>query len=188
VILFIGGPVGAGKTTLAKGLARTLSIRHYEIDPIKDEIYPSDPDYSYNLEHKIPFSNETRRRVFERAVADFAILSRDHTHMVVDEVLHKRDLRQILFDGADIHFGGHMIIWVQADEDIVRQRLAKPREGHMLDDPFEWHLVYKKQYEDFEKPDIIYHNNKPIQEAIRDLSILVQTKAAERGVHLFFSS
>ncbi len=177
MVIFIGGLVGSGKTTLARALGKRLNVYYYDVDRVKEDIYPNDPDYRYNLDNKIPFSDKTRRKVFVRVVKDFEPLAQQHKNIIVDEILHKKVLRQVLFDGAKKYFGGYIIVWIKTDEAIVKSRLAtSEREGHMLSGPFEWYLVYKKQFDDFENPDIIFYNNLPIDQAVSQLAGLVQGK------------
>jgi len=120
MIIFVGGFVGAGKSSIARCLAEQYSFHYYEIDKVKNVIYPQDPDFQHNLTHGLPFKDETRLKVYEKVVTDFADLAQRYTHLVVDETLHKQKLRQVLFDGAKKYFGGYIIIWVQTDETISK--------------------------------------------------------------------
>ena len=97
MIIFVGGVVGAGKSSVAQGLARHLSLHYYDVDEHKRAIYMQDPDFQYNMEQGIPFSEETRLQVFDRVIRDFSELSTVHQHLVVDETLHKKQLREHLF-------------------------------------------------------------------------------------------
>ncbi len=177
MVIFVGGLIGTGKTSLAKALSEKLGIYYYDVDLVKKMVYPTDPNYEYNLTNNIPFSDETRRKTFNQVVSDFARLSKEHNNIIVDETLHKKTLRQILFDGAEKYFGKYIIVLVKADESIVKDRLTKDqREGHLLKDSFGMYLSLKKQFEDFENVDIVFENNTSVTESIEKLAKLVQEK------------
>lgn len=171
-VIFVGGLIGTGKTSLAKGLAKKLSLPYVDVDEIKKEVYPTDPAYEYNLKHNIPFSDETRKKVFKRVVDVMAGLAQEHDLIIIDETLHKKAMRQILFDGALKYFENYLIVWVKADEDIIRQRLeTKARDGHILKNAFGMYLSLKKEFEEFEEPDLVFENNHEL-----DVSIIEFTK------------
>lgn len=176
-VIFVGGLIGTGKTSLAKALADKLAIPYCDVDKVKKEVYPTDPNFEYNLKNNIPFSDETRARTFNRVVEEFAKLSKDNQYIVVDETLHKKALRQILFDGAKEYFGDYIIIWVRADEEVIKKRLeSKPREGHILKDAFGMYLSLKKEFEEFENPDIVFENNESIEDSVNHLTEKVELK------------
>jgi gluconate kinase len=177
MVIFVGGLIGTGKTSLAKALAEKLDIYYYDVDLIKKEVYPTDPQYEYNLKNNIPFSDETRIKTFNRVVQDFAELSKTHQHIIVDETLHKKVLRQILFDGAKKYFVKYIIVWIKADEEKIKQRLTSTqREGHILKDAFGMYLSLKKQFEDFDNVDIVFENNAPLAQSVDALASLVKEK------------
>lgn len=177
MVIFIGGLIGTGKSSLAKGLATKLGIYYYDVDRIKKEIYPTDPQYDHNLKNNIPFSDETRTKTFNRVVQDFAELSKTHQHIIVDETLHKKQLRDILLKGAQQYFGAYLIVWVKADEKKIKERLTSaPREGHLLKDAFGMYLSLKKQFEEFNNIDIVFENNTPLAQSVDSLAMLVQEK------------
>ena len=114
MIVFVGGLPGAGKSSVARGLAQHLGILYYAVDEHKGPIDREDPDYERNMREGIPFCEATRMRLFEKVAGDFAGLAGDHDHLVVDETLHKQHLRNYLFRAAEQHFGGYVVIWVKA--------------------------------------------------------------------------
>ncbi len=182
MVIFIGGLIGTGKTSLAKGVANKLGYFYYDVDAVKKEIYPTDPNYEYNLKNNIPFSDETRIRTFEKVVKDFSDLSKKHKDIIVDETLHKKALRQILFDGAKKYFGKYIIVWVKVDEEIIKKRLTtNERKGHILKDPFGMYLSFKKQFEDFDNVDIVFENNSSIEKSVESLSKMIKNKKAIEG-------
>lgn len=171
MIIFVSGYVGAGKSSIARRIAAHYSIHYYDIDEVKKVIYPEDPDSHYNLTHGIPIKDETRLKVYERVVSDFADLAQQYTHLVVEEVLHKKKLRQVLFDGAKKYFGNYLIVWIQTDETIIEERLTnKERRGHVLQkDPLKMYRSFAKEFEDFDKSYIVCHNNGSLDQATASL-------------------
>jgi shikimate kinase len=89
MVIFFAGLIGTGKTSLAKALAKRFGFYYYDVDGVKKEIYKTDPDYEYNLKNNIPFSDETRIKVFNKVVEDFSHLSKSHKNIIVDETYIK---------------------------------------------------------------------------------------------------
>jgi len=173
MIIFVGGVIGVGKSSVAKGLAEHLDVAYYDVDEHKRVIYRQDDDYDYNMQHGIPFSEETRLKVFEKVVEDFAELSQQHAHLVVDETLHKKSLREHLFAGAQEHFGGYIVVWVKASEDVILRRLTDhAREGHLLKDPVSMHRAFLKEFEPFDESIVVCHNNDKLEETIATINKL----------------
>jgi gluconate kinase len=173
MIIFVGGNIGAGKSSVAKGLAEHLSLHYYDVDELKRGIYQTDPDYQKNMEQGIPFCEETRMKVYEKAVGEFAELAQVHQHMVVDETLHRKKLRDYLFEGARQHFGGYVIIWVKASEEVILRRLtSQVRDGHLLRDPVNMHLAFHKEFEPFEESIVICRNESTLESTIEEISQL----------------
>ena len=96
---------------------------------------------------------------------------------MVDEVLHKRELRHRLYEAAEEIFDDFIVIWVRADEDIVLERLAgQKREGHILNDPIPMHEAFRRDFENFNRSVIVCSNNGAAQESIDLLkSLIVRT-------------
>ena len=91
VIIFVGGLIGAGKSTIAKGLAEQLALPYCDVDEIKKRIYRKDPDFDKNVREGIPFSDEIRFEVFDEVCNVLESLIEEQPHVVVDETLHKRE-------------------------------------------------------------------------------------------------
>jgi gluconate kinase len=181
MVIFIAGLIGTGKTSLAKALAKRLGFYYYDVDAIKKEVYKTDPDYEYNLNNNIPFSDETRTKTFNKVVEDFALLSKERKDIVVDETLHKKALRQILFDGAKKYFGQYIVIWVKVNEDVIKKRLGQDkREGHILKNSFGMYLSLKKQFDDLEDADIIFENDGEFNDSVDKLEILIKEATEQK--------
>ena len=179
MIIFVGGIIGAGKSTIAKGLASHFAFPYYDVDEIKKEVFSKDPDYERNIAQGIPFNDELRRQVFERVFEDLEELVAEHPHIVVDETLHKREIRHHLYDEAERIAGGFLVIWVQAQEETILERLgAGKRSGHFLSDPLPLHNAFKREFEEYDRCIIDCHNNGTAEETVADLVHLFENIAA----------
>jgi len=179
MVIFVAGLVGVGKSSIARLLADRLSIHYFAIDEVKKVIYPQDPDFEQNIRNGIPFKEETRLKVFRQVAADLSHLSENHKHLVVDETLHLRRPRQVLFEAAKAYFGGYVIVWVRADEAMIQERLkTKDREDHILKDPLKMYRSFAKEFENFDESHIICENNGSIEEATESLLSLIWNLAS----------
>jgi gluconate kinase len=179
MVIFVAGLVGAGKSSVAKFLTDRFSFYYYDVDEVKRIIYPEDPDFDYNMRHGIPFREETRLSVYRKVVTDFQHLAENHIHLVVDECLHLKKPRQVLFDAAKVYFGGYMIVWVRADETVIRNRLReKARKGHILTDPFKMYRSFAKEFEGLDESHIVCDNTGSIEETNESLLSLIRNLAA----------
>ena len=179
MIVFVGGLIGAGKSTIARMLADAFGCHYYDVDEVKKSVFRNDPDYERNLRDGIPFSDETRSRMFEQVIHDLESLRESHEHIVVDEVLHRRELRHKLFDAAESIFGEFIVVWVQADEPVILERLrASKRKNHFLDDPIPMHEAFRREFENFNRSVIICNNNGTPEDAFARLMQLMSNTAA----------
>jgi gluconate kinase len=175
VVIFVAGLVGVGKSSVAKFLADRFSFYYYDVDEVKKMIYPQDPDFDYNMRHGVPFRKETRLKVYQKVVKDFQHLAENQRHLVVDECLHLKKLRQVLFDGAKVYFGGYVIVWVRADAAVIQKRLKKQtRKDHILADPFKMYRSFAEEFEDFDESHVVCNNTGSMEEATEGLLSLIQ--------------
>ena len=178
MIIFVGGLIGAGKSTIARQIAAEFECHYYDADETKRRFFRDDPDFERNLAQGIPFSDETRIKVFEQVIRDLETLRESHTHVVVDETLHRRDLRQRLYDAAERLFGSFLIVWVRADDEVILERLSSTvREGHVLDDPVAMYQGFRKTFQEFNRPVIVVNNNGEVDEEIGQLRVLLESVA-----------
>jgi gluconate kinase len=179
MVIFVAGLVGVGKSSIAKLLADKLRIPYYSVDDVKKIIYPQDPEFEQNIREGIPFKEETRLKVFQKVVADFSQLAEKHRHLVVDETLHLRRPRQVLFDAARTYFGGYVIVWVRADEAAIQKRLvSKNRKDHILKNPLKMYRSFVKEFENFDETHIICENNGSLEETTESLLSLIRNLAS----------
>ncbi|PIE28298.1 hypothetical protein CSA57_14585 [candidate division KSB3 bacterium] len=170
MIIFVGGLVGAGKSTVARLLAEHFNLYYYDVDEVKKVVYKQDPDFDHNMKHGIPFKDSTRIKVYDRVVDDLKQLSQTHECIVVDETLHKRSLRHRLFKAAEDYFDGYFVIWVKADEAVIKTRLAgRQRQGHILKDAMAMYNTMMAEFEKFEQNVLVIRNNHNIDATMAEL-------------------
>jgi len=182
MIIFVGGTIGAGKSTIARGLAKHFTFPYYDVDEVKKVVFRRDPDFERNISEGIPFGDDIRRELFQQVFVDLEELIGKHPHIVVDETLHKREIRHILYDQARKVAGGFIVIWVQAREEVIIKRLGKKKRiGHLLDDPLPLHNAFTKEFEDYNRCVIDCPNNGTVAEAVADLVHLIESIGALAG-------
>jgi len=99
--------------------------------------------------------------------------------LVVDETLHLRKLRQVLFDAAKACFGAYVVIWIKADEPVIEERLkTQARKGHILRDPLKMYGSFAKEFERFDESHIVCENNGSVEEAAENLVSLIRNLAS----------
>ncbi len=176
MIVFFGGMIGAGKSTIAKKFASAIGCLYYDVDEIKKSIYSQNPEYQRNLRDGIPFSDATRIKLFNLVIDDLKRLRADHDLVVVDETLHKREPRHNLYRAAEEIYGDFIVIWVRADERVIVDRLAATkREGHILDNPHTMRESFQRQFEDFNRSVVVCNNNGEPEEAVAHLQSLLKS-------------
>ncbi|MCP5086669.1 MAG: AAA family ATPase [Rhodobacteraceae bacterium] len=179
MIIFFGGLIGAGKSTIARKFAAEIGCLYYDVDEIKKSVAAEEPDYQRNVREGIPFSDETRLKVFDRVIEDLRALRGEHEYIVVDETLHRRGLRRKLYAAAEEMFGDFVVIWVRADEKVITDRLrSTKREGHLLDDPQPMRESFQRQFEEFDRSVIVCNNNGEPEEALAYLKNLIESTSA----------
>ena len=170
MIIFVGGLIGAGKSTIARKLSEQLGCLYYDADETKREIFSRDPDYEHNMSEGIPFSDETRTKVFDQVIKDLKKLRPGNDHIGLDETLHNRVLRQRLYKAAEEIYGDFLVIWVRADEEVIIRRLTtQKREGHILNDPLAMFLSFRRRFQEFNRSVIVCNNNSDPDDAVRGL-------------------
>jgi len=177
MVIFFGGYIGSGKTTLAKAIAEKIGIIDYEVDTVKKAVVAEDSQLQYYTRNNIPFPDEARIKMFLRVVDDFERLCKTNKCIIVDETLHKKSLRGILYDGARRYFGEYIVVWIQASEATIKERLmSSHRVDHVLGDPYGMHLSLKKVFDDLDEADIVFENNGSISDAAEILGSMIEAK------------
>ena len=82
-------------------------------------------------------------------------------------------MREHLFEGARKYFGGYLIIWVKASEEVMLDRLtSQVRDGHLLKDPVAMHKAFLREFEPFDESIIICRNEGALEDTIEEINQL----------------
>jgi dephospho-CoA kinase len=180
MVIFFGGYIGSGKTIIAKAIAEKIGILYYEVDAVKKEVVAEDSRLQHYIRTNIPFPDEARIKMFLRVVDDFGRLCKTHKCIIVDETLHKKSLRGILYEGARRYFGGYIVVWIQASEATIKERLMNSqRVDHVLGDAYGMYLSMKKSFDDLDEADIVFENNGSVDDAAEILGRMIEAKITD---------
>ncbi len=69
MLVAIAGTIGAGKSTVARAVSARLAIPYHSIDNDKRDIGETHPDFATWVAQSIPFPDDFRTTVFNRALA-----------------------------------------------------------------------------------------------------------------------
>jgi gluconokinase len=136
---------GSGKSFLAKKLAEKLGYQILRSDVIRKKLaglnplQPARSDYGRGL-----YSPEMTKRVYQTLVDEAKRLINGGERVILDATFLKRWQRELVLR----HFPTALFVWVYADDDTVRERLAQRKNDPSDAD----YSVYLKQKEGFEPP------------------------------------
>lgn len=117
-LILLSGLPGAGKTTFAKALAERLAFVHIESDAIRRGM-AAEPTYS----------PQESGAVFARVEALARAALTHGEHALIDATnLTNRDRKRFLRVSKELD-AGLVAVRLTAPEEVLRARLAKPREG-----------------------------------------------------------
>jgi hypothetical protein len=126
MILFLGGLPGSGRKALANKLSAQYNVYHYELERFMPGTYVLNPHQELITKTRYPTSDVLMLRVYEKAAAEFPMLSKLHEHVVIDGTFHREKIRQYIFREAQKYFGSIAIIWIDRNSTPLSQkRLGK---------------------------------------------------------------
>lgn len=116
MILVVFGLPGSGKTYFAQHLAKELDAAYLSSDRIRREIL-----------EKRSYSETEKHRVYKEMFARIPFALEHSTYLILDASFSQKSSRMLLEDLAEQL--GHKVhyIEIQADEDVIRERVAKKR-------------------------------------------------------------
>lgn len=167
MIIFVGGLIGAGKSSVARCVAERLDYLYFDLDEIKKDVYGRDPENARKLAEGIPPDLDTRAELYREAIARLGPLLTTHPNVVFDDTLHFRRFRHYLYEEMARIGQDFIMVWVRADEDVILARLAATRrENHILSDPIPLHEQMVRDFEEFQVPVLMCPNNGTLDDTV----------------------
>lgn len=155
MIIIVFGLPGSGKSYFASRLAKMIQAKYVNSDRLRKELFTV-RDYS----------EREKSIVYKKMLDEMRNALAQNNHLVLDATFHKRDTRKLFMD--EMHGKGAIVfIEVQADEDIIRERVSKKREHSEAD--FEVYKLIREQYEAHTEPHLILQStNENIDEMMEE--------------------
>lgn len=157
MIIIVFGLPGSGKSFFAQRLADRLDAGYVNSDRLRKELFAE----------RI-YTDHEKAAVYEKMLDEMKHHARHNLNLVLDGTFHKKKVRKMFTDELP-EKEKIIFIEIQADEDVIRERVRKPRPYSEAD--FEVYNLIKDQYEPLEEPHLILKStNQNIDEMLSKAS------------------
>jgi predicted kinase len=138
ILILIGGLPGSGKTYFAEQLAAKTGFVYLGSDKVRKSVGASG---KYTVHDKLSVYLEMKK------------MAGDHLshqkNVIIDATFSRQEMRDIFIGLAKRKAASLLLIWVHAQESVIRDRLMKPRKDSEAD-----FAIYQKIKEEFEPVDM----------------------------------
>lgn len=163
MIVIVFGLPGSGKSYFASRFAKIIQADYVNSDKVRKEIF-----------EKRIYSAQEKKAVYDEMLEQMKETARQKKDLVLDGTFHKKEIREMFVEAMkgkeEISF-----IEVQADENIIRERLKKPRLYSEAD--FEIYKLISRQNESLnERHLILKSTDDNIDEMLQKASEFLKMK------------
>jgi len=138
MLIVLGGLLGSGRQLLAREIAQAHSVKLYEIKQHLHHRGYRTPEGQYSQYAVRPQNDDQRMRVYEKALKDFPMLSKQYENVIIERAFN-RALREYFLAQARQFFDPVVFVWVESDDEhaerlmrrMVRRRLLRSVAGGM---------------------------------------------------------
>ena len=126
---------------------------HYEYELLAEHL-----EYQAYVDRSETYPDGVRRQFFDRALKGLAEVAKQHSHVIIEETLHRRAIREPFLAAASELLGGMVLTHVVVDDALVEARLAKRErdEQHLVG--YGMYVAFKARFEPFDHVDYLFHN------------------------------
>jgi predicted kinase len=154
MIIIVFGLPGSGKSFFASRLAANLHAVYVNTDEVRLNMFPDKREYT----------DAEKTAVYDALLSkmDHAIMQ-DQT-IILDGTFYKKSLRQPFEEAVAAH--NHQIIYIEvtAPEDVIKERVSRPRE--FSEATYEVYLKLRQEAEPLEADHLILDSTRPVEEMI----------------------
>lgn len=170
MLIAIAGAIGSGKSSIADEVSRRLDIAVHSIDDDKRAIGSTHPDFDRWVAEGIPFPDDFRRLVYERTLENLATLADGHSHVIVEETFHRREIREPFFLAGGQLFGGICLVEIVVTAEVAvahLQQRARDQADHMAGRAmFE---AFAELADPLDGADLVVHNDGELVQAVDEV-------------------
>lgn len=141
MIILVSGLPGSGKSYFAKKLSAQLGAHYLSSDKVRKQGMGS----KYNIDDKLV--------VYEQMAHAAENILNDGHDLILDATFYLKSVRRIFYDLAQRHNKSCIIIYIFAEEDLIKERVSKPRPDSDAD--FGIYLKIKGEFEPISRPHLV---------------------------------
>lgn len=155
------GPMGAGKTTLGKKLAKALELSFQDTDRLVEAKHGS-------ISSIFDKEGEERFRDYEQEALADALRAGGVVATGGGVVLREQNLKALI---------GHKVIFLDTDADSVMKRVNLLKRPLLRDNPERWTEIYLQRLALYESiaGERLFTGNRPIKKLVSELRTKVET-------------
>lgn len=139
------GLPGSGKSFFAKRFAEKLGAEYISSDALRNKM---------GLRGK--YLPENKALVYQQLAGTAKDLLQKNKIVILDATFYQKKFRELIYSLSEVMGSPLFLIMVQADENIIQQRLSVPRQDSEADHHI--YLKIKNQFEPIERPYLILNS------------------------------
>ena len=158
-LILVCGLPGSGKSYFAKLLSEKIQAAYFNSDVCRKELFPNQRNYS----------EKEKQSVYDALLSSTETNVIHHTSVVVDATFYKNSLRLPFYDLADQLNCSCSIIYLFADETLIKKRTSQIRENSEAD--YSVYLKLKDVFEPIKKPHLTLQSTNNNIDALLSTSL-----------------
>ena len=123
MLIVLGGLIGNGKVEIANHLASQKDLHFYDLS--RKKLPSMYYDKRGNPTFVQPQTDAGWISVYEKVVADFNLLRKMHSNVILVDSFHRKAPRDFFFEQARSYFDKISFIWIETSDDAARRRLSR---------------------------------------------------------------
>ena len=168
MIIIVFGLPGSGKSYFASRLAERIGAKYVNSDRLRKELFPVRT-----------YSEQEKKAVYDYMLEEMMQALLQNNSLVLDATFHRKESRELFTDKIQ-NKGEIVFIEVQADEEIIRERVSKKREYSDAD--FEVYKLIRQQNESLSDTHLILQStNDNIDEMLEKAANFLKINYDERA-------